>query len=474
MRRAKAPPASRRQSDPIKRCHFTATVGYGTGFHLDICSKLTVALLGTSETVAAIPRYRNHSGPVILSAGFRPFFLASSIWAAVAVPIWLGAYAEGLIVPTRLSPAVWHAHEMVFGFAAATVAGFLLTAIPNWTGRLPIQGTSLAIILLLWAIGRAAVLMSAIIGAPAAAVADLAFPTVFLAAVAREIVAGKNWRNLPMVGALAFLLLSNLLVHLGATGVADTAELGNRLGIVTLLTLISLDPPPIEPSFTRNWLAKMLPDVPPPVPENRWDLAVLVVTALALLGWVFVPNSVWTACVLTLAGAGVVTRLSRWRGLRTIREPLLLVLHLGYGWLAVGLLLLGLNALFAFLPATAALHALTVGAIGTMTLAVMTRASLGHTGRPLTAGPVTKTIYALVTIAAILRVIAPLCASLVVVVLWLAAAAWSGAFGLFGVAYGKLLIRPRIRSEAAQPFESPAAAPAQERCKYQSGNQRSA
>ena len=414
--------------------------------------KLAFALRiqGTSEIMAAIPRYRNQSGPVILSAGFRPFFLVASIWAAVAVPIWIGAFAEGLVVPTRLAPAIWHAHEMVFGFAAATVAGFLLTAIPNWTGGLPLQGTPLVILLLLWGIGRVAVLISAIIGSPVAAGADLAFPAAFLAAVAREIVAGANWRNLPMVGALALLLLGNLLVHLSAVGLADTAELGNRLGLVTLLLLISLVGGRIVPSFTRNWLAKERPDVPPPVPEGRLDLAVLVVTALALLGWGFVPNAVWTHCALVLAGAGVGMHLARWRGLRTAREPLLLILHVGYGWLALGLLLLGLNGLFALLPATAALHALTVGAVGTMTLAVMTRASLGHTGRPLTAGPVTTTIYALVTIAAILRVISPLCAGFEVLVLWLAAAAWSGAFGLFSVAYGAVLTRPRVRSETAR------------------------
>jgi uncharacterized protein involved in response to NO len=129
--------------------------------------------------MTAIPRYRDHAGPAILSAGFRPFFLAASIWAALAVPLWLGAYAAGLVVPTRLAPAVWHAHEMVFGFAAATVAGFLLTAIPNWTGRMPLQGLPLASLVALWAIGRIGVLLSEKIGAPAAAVADLCFPPSF-------------------------------------------------------------------------------------------------------------------------------------------------------------------------------------------------------------------------------------------------------------------------------------------------------
>lgn len=151
-----------------------------------ICSQLPRGLPATPprearfvRTMTAIPRYRSHVGPVILSAGFRPFFLGASIWAAVAIPLWLGAYAEGLALPTKLAPLVWHAHEMVFGYAAATVAGFLLTAIPNWTGRMPLQGGPLATLVLLWVIGRIGVLLSAEIGAPAAAVADLSFPAVF-------------------------------------------------------------------------------------------------------------------------------------------------------------------------------------------------------------------------------------------------------------------------------------------------------
>lgn len=387
-----------------------------------------------------------------MSAGFRPFFLGASIWAAVAIPLWLGAYAEGLALPTQLAPFIWHAHEMIFGFAAATVAGFLLTAIPNWTGRMPLQGAPLATLILLWAIGRLGVLLSAQIGAPAAAVADLCFPAVFLVVIAREILAGKNWRNLPMLGALSLLLVGNLLVHLGALGVADTAQLGNRVGLATLFMLISLVGGRIIPSFTRNWLAKKQPESSPPVPEGRLDLTVLAVTGLALLTWAIAPDAAVTPWAALVAGLAIALRLSRWRGLRTVREPLLQILHVGYGWLAVGLLLLGINGLTEMLPATAALHALTVGAVGTMTLAVMTRASLGHTGRPLAAGPVTKAIYALITIAAVLRILSPLAGDQIELGLWLAGAAWSGAFGLFAVFYGGALARPRVRDEVATPI----------------------
>ena len=402
--------------------------------------------------MTAIPRYRSLAGPVILSAGFRPFFLGSAIWAAIGVPLWLCAYMNGLVVPTALPASIWHAHEMVFGFAAATVAGFLLTAIPNWMGRMPLQGRPLAGLVFLWAIGRVAVLLSGMIGAPMAAVADLSFPTAFLAAVAREIIAGRNWRNLPVLGALALLLIGNLLVHLDALGLADTAQLGNRLGLVTLLLLISLVGGRIIPSFTRNWLVKNRPAVSPPRAEDRFDIAALVVTAIALLGWAAAPDNAVTDSAVVIAGIAVALRLSRWRGLHTSAEPLLLILHIGYGWLALGLLLLGANGFFDLLPATAALHALTVGAIGTMTLAVMTRATLGHTGRPLAAGPVTKAIYGLITMAAILRILSPVGGAELEPVLWAAGAAWSGAFGLFALFFGAALVQPRLANPASRPI----------------------
>jgi uncharacterized protein involved in response to NO len=400
--------------------------------------------------MTAIPRYRYHAGPALLSAGFRPFFLAASLWAAAAIPLWLAAYAAGLAMPSALPAIVWHVHEMVFGFAAATVAGFLLTAIPNWTGRMPLQGAPLFGLVALWAIGRLAILFSALCGAPAAAVADLCFPAAFLGVVAREILAGRNWRNLPMLAALSLLLIGNLLVHLDALGLAAGAELGNRLGLATLWMLISLVGGRIIPSFTRNWLAKMRPGTAPPAPAGWLDRAALAVTGPALALWVIAPDMAATSWAMLVAGAAVALRLSRWRGARTVREPLLLILHVGYGWLALGLLLLGVNGLYALLPATAALHALTVGAIGTMTLAVMTRASLGHTGRPLSAGPGTRTIYVLITLAAVLRVLSPLAGDRIVLALELAGAAWSGAFGLFAILYGGVLARPRVRAGTAR------------------------
>ncbi|HXP76036.1 MAG TPA: NnrS family protein [Stellaceae bacterium] len=401
--------------------------------------------------MSAIPSYSRQTRLALLSAGFRPFFLLSALWAALAIPIWLAFFLGQSPVPTSLSPVIWHVHEMIFGFGAATVAGFLLTAIPNWTGRKPLQGGRLAILVLLWIAGRVAMLFSARIGAGSAAILDLAFPLMFLAVVAREILSGRNWRNLPMLGALALLLFGNLLVHLDALGVARAAEAGNRLGVATLLMLIAFVGGRIVPSFTQNWLAKQRPETPAPAPFDSIDRAVLALVALALIAWVLVPDSTLAPWAELAGGLAIVVRLARWRGGATLREPLLWVLHLGYGWLGLGLLLLGFNGFEPLLPQTTALHALTAGAIGTMTLAVMTRASLGHTGRPLVAGPGTTTIYVLITLAAILRLLAPLGGGEYVPMLLLAGAAWSGAFGLFVLLYARPLAQPRVKDEAPQP-----------------------
>ena len=410
----------------------------------------------TEDRRTPIPRDRPWQGVVLLSAGFRPFFLLAAIWAAVALPLWLAVFAGDATLPTALPPLVWHVHEMVFGFAAAVVAGFLLTAIPNWTGRLPLQGWPLGGLVGLWLAGRVAVMASGWIGPVPAAVLDLAFPAAFLAVVAREILAGRNWRNLPVVAALSLLLIGNALVHAAALGLPALSlgaggGIGNRLGLATLLGLIGLIGGRVVPSFTRNWLARHTPDGRLPAPFSGIDRIALALTVIALLAWVVRPDSRVTALACVLAGSALLMRLARWRGSATWSEKLLFVLHLGYFWLGFGLLLLGGATLLPVLPPTAALHALTVGAIGTMTLAMMTRATRGHAGRPLQADRGTTAIYALITAAAVLRVAAPLTVPVggleaYLAALALAGAGWCGAFGLFAVLYGPMLALPRPRA----------------------------
>ena len=371
----------------------------------------------------------------MLSGAFRPFFLLATAWAAIAVPVWLAAWAHGYSLRGPLPALFWHGHEMVFGFGMAAVAGFLLTAIPNWTGRMPLRGMPLALLALLWLAGRIAMLV------PGAALLDLAFPVALIGVVARELIAGRSWRNLPMLVALALLFSGNVMVHLHALGIAYVAPDGIRLGIATLCMLIALVGGRIVPSFTRNWLAKAR-GAALPAPESAFDRIVLLVTLLALGTWVAAPQSEPAAWLLLASGIALAARLSRWRGLSTVREPLLFILHVGYGWLALGLVLLGFDP-----GSAAALHALTVGAIGTMTLAVMTRASLGHTGRPLVADRATVAIYLLVTLAALLRVLGPFFGSQSVLVTSLAGLAWSAAFATFALHYGSFLIGARPSHE---------------------------
>lgn len=378
----------------------------------------------------------------MLAQGFRPFFLAAAIWAMAAMAQWLWMLSGGPAPPSAFGPLLWHAHEMLFGFVVAAIAGFLLTAIPNWTGRLPVRGWRLGLLAGLWLAGRVAVAISDVIGPAPAAVMDLGFLVAFGGVVLREIAAGRNWRNLPMVGVIAVLAASNLLVHLEFIGGAGDAALGLRLGIGTVAFLIAVVGGRIVPSFTRNWMQKQgAPRLPAPF---GWpDRAALVATAAAGLMWAAAPEAQATGAVAALAALMLAIRLGRWCGHRTLREPLLWVLHLGYAWLVVGFALLGLSLWFAVLPVTAAFHALTAGAAGTMILAVTTRATLGHTGQELTAGPGTTAAYVLVTAAALLRVVSGVVPGAGVELTVLAGLSWMAAFGLFVVLYGPLLLVSR-------------------------------
>lgn len=245
-----------------------------------------------------------------------------------------------------------------------------------------------------------------------------------------------------MICALALLLVGNALAHADALGFASGSDVGNRLGGATLVMLVILIGGRIVPSFTRNWLAKQDPNSPAPPQFNSVDRIALISTTVALLAWAFAPEAPPTPWLELTAGGAIAARLARWRGTKSLAEPLLWVLHLDYGWLAIALLLLGLNGLTPLLPHTAAIHALTVGSIGTMTLAVMTRATLGHTGRALVAGKRTTAIYAMITIAALLRLLAPVFGPRYSVALWLSAVAWCSAFGGFALFYFPELMRP--------------------------------
>ncbi len=389
---------------------------------------------------AGIPRYRPFDGPALFRQGFRPFFLGAGLWGGAAVALWIAAVQGAVSIPTAFAPAAWHAHEMIFGYAAAVIAGFLLTAIPNWTGRMPLQGMPLIILFGVWLAGRAAMATSDFIGPGLAAALDLSFLSLLIAVFLREIVSGRNWRNLPMPVALGGLLVANILTHVEAVGQVATGLLGQRLGIATIIMLISLVGGRIIPSFTRNWLAKRA-DTHMPAGFGPFDRVCLVLTLAALGTWVADPDGRAAGVVLLVAGVASLVRLARWRGHRTLSEPLVWSLHLGFAWVPAGLCLLGLSVYLpeAF-PSTAGLHALTAGAIGSMTLAVMTRATRGHTGWRLTADSWTTAIYILVATAAAARVTAPMVPDVTSQLLWTSGLLWIATFGIFAVHYGRMLL----------------------------------
>jgi len=327
---------------------------------------------------------------------------------------------------------------MLYGYVAAVIAGFLLTAIPNWTGRLPICGVPLAALTAIWLSGRVAILLSVQLGIIAAGLIDIVFLTMLAAVAAREIVAGRNWRNLRVLAVIGVLIAGNVVFHaeVYAYGVADY---GIRIGIGAVILLISIVGGRIVPSFTRNWLARQGKGRLP-APFSRFDVATIAMTAASLAAWIALPNYVVTGFALIAAAAMQAARLARWAGDRTMPDRLVFVLHVGYAFVPLGLILLGVSNLNpSLVPTSAGIHAWSAGAIGMMTLAVMTRASLGHAGQPLTAGAGTQAIYLFVFCAATLRIVAAFNSS--VILLELSSAAWVAAFGGFVLLYGPLLAR---------------------------------
>ena len=391
----------------------------------------------------SVPRLRSYQGPAILSYGFRPFFLLGSIYAGAMIPLWLSIFAGDLGLPTAFTPRDWHVHEMLFGYVPAIVTGFLLTAIPNWTGRMRLQGFPLLVLVMAWIGGRAAVGVSAKVGWIAAGIIDVGFLALVVAAAAREIIAGQNWRNLKVLIPVSVLALADAGFHVEAHAFG-AADYSTRIGIAAILVLLMLIGGRIIPSFTRNWLVRENPGRLP-IPFGRFDALTIAVSVVALCIWIAAAAGPVTGLAPLAAGVLQVLRLARWAGDRTTRERLVLVLHVAYAFVPLGFLLTALAAFGILLP-SAGLHAWMVGAVGTMTLAVMTRASLGHTGHALAAGTGTQTIYAAVVLAALARILAGLFPAQIMPLIHIAALAWLAAFGGFAVLYGPMLFRPKGRA----------------------------
>ena len=371
------------------------------------------------------------------SRGFRPFFFGAAAWGALAILLWVALLAAGFALPTHLSGRDWHVHTMLFGYLPAAMAGFLLTAVPNWTGRLPLAGRRLAALFALWLAGRVAIMFSSVAPWPAAFI-DMAFPIVLAGLIWREIVAGGNRRNVPVALLVSLLALAGMLFHLSRlTDTALDPLLAERLGLAAAALLLLLIGGRVTPSFTRNWLRQrgVTDEQEMPAPFGPLDKAAALIALVALAGWVAWPDAGITAALLAVAGVMHAVRLLRWKGWATFHEPLVTILHVGYGWLPVWMLLQAL-AITGGMGTSDALHALTAGAIVVMTLAVMTRASLGHSGRKLTANTLTQVIYALAIIGALLRINAGGNDILIHISGTLTAA----ALGLFAIAYAPVFL----------------------------------
>ena len=399
-------------------------------------------MITRGELMLALRKRRMAESYPFFRGGYRPFFTSAALWALVALALWLCALSGALTLPTEFGPLAWHRHEMLFGFVGAVIAGFLLTAIPNWTGRLPIAGGPLASLFGLWLAARAAVLFSAQVGPLVAALLDVGFYVILAALATREVLAAKN-RNFPVVILVLLFAIANALDHAAAAGMIGDEGVGARAAIAIVIVMISLIGGRVVPSFTRNWLVKQGAQRGLPTQPGRFDMIAIAATALAMAGWLIAPFNTSVGYLMVLGAALQAFRLTCWSGVRAWRDPLVLVLHVGYAWVPVGMCLLGLSIVGTAVPRSGAIHALTAGAMATMILAVMTRATLGHTGRELKAGAATTLIYVLVTIGALGRVAAPLLPIDYILAIRLSGIAWGGAFLLFLLVYGPKLIGPR-------------------------------
>ncbi len=380
----------------------------------------------------------------LFEAGFRVFFLLAPLYATFAVLEWILVYTGRIEIPVTVSPTLWHAHEMIFGFAAAGVTGFFLTAVPNWTGVPYVRGGPLIGLGVLWLAGRLAMNLPGLVPPPLAAAVDLAFLPVLAALVMPPLLRGGGGRNGVLLVVLAVLWSADLAMQAEFVGLAaDTAARGARAGIDVLALLITVIGGRIVPAFTTS--ALKLRGISP-LPRSFPFLDRLTITVMAAFLVVEAAMGAGKIVGLVALAAGLLqaARLYFWRGLATRRVPILWVLHLGYGWLVLGLLLKGAAALSDAIPETAALHALTAGAIGTMLLAVMSRAALGHTGRRIATHPAIVAAYVLISLAAVLRIAAPFAPALLGHLVACSAIAWSLGFALFAVIYAPMLVCPRI------------------------------
>ncbi len=380
------------------------------------------------------------TGVALFAKGFRPLFLLAALFAVFGVPYWILVRANIVAVGDHLLPTVWHAHEMVFGFATAVVGGFLLTAASNWTKRVTAVGGLLAALCAIWLAARVVTPLGGIVPGWAIAAVNLAFLPLLAFAVGRPIVAARSRRNYGLVVVLLALFAAQTMTHVGALmGSVRWQTSGPRLGVGLVTIVVLVIGGRIIPIFTRNATkADGIRNLP-------WLDRASIASAVALLGMdLLLIRGVALAVVAGVAALTSLARARHWGFTASLSKPLLWILHAGYAFVPLGFGLRALAVSVPWLSDSTALHALTAGAIGVLILAMMTRVSLGHTGRPLKAPPALVLAFVFVILAALVRVFGPMIPGRVASVsLDVAAGLWTLAYGIYLVRIGPLLFRPR-------------------------------
>lgn len=379
----------------------------------------------------------------LFAYGFRPFFLLAGLYAALAVPAWLALYTYGAMPLRALPPQLWHAHEMFYGFVAAALAGFLLTAVPSWTGVKGFGGWPLAAVVLAWLLGRAAFAFANVLPGWTVAMFELAFLPALGVLLAPPLVRSRN-RNTPLLVVIAALWLADGAFLAGLLRQDPLlASRSLRIAIDIMLLVVTVIGGRIVPSFTANALRRRgeAADIRSLPWLERGVIALMVAVILVDL---WRPEGAVAGALAALVAAAQALRLSGWRSLRARGEAILWVLHVGYAWMPIGFALKAVWLLAGAPWAAYWLHALTMGLFGTMILAVMTRAALGHTGRPLTVSASVAAAYAMLTLAAAARVLAPaIRPSEYFSMLLVSGILWTAAFAVYVIVYAPILVLSR-------------------------------
>lgn len=402
----------------------------------------------TEERIEAA-RAAKRAGPAFLEYGFRPFFLGAGIQAVLAMGGWIAwiyllrTGAAPSVLTISVPVHVWHAHEMIFGYGLAAISGFLLTAVPSWTGRQPVRGALLGVLFALWAAARLASWFSGMLPPVAVALPELAFIAMLSALVIHALWSGWSKRNFLFFPVLAALFAAALMYHLGLPYPAHI------LGLNTILILVAIIGGRVIPAFTTNQLRREGVE-PLPRGMDKRDLAAILAMVAMTVADLAMPSSVVAGAAACIAGLLIATRMIGWRSFKILHSPITWILHLGYAWLALGLIFKGIALTTDLTTEITAIHALTIGAVGSMTMGVMTRAALGHTGRELKVSTPITVAYLMISLAAVIRVcVSALPASLHDEAILLSGGIWIAAFLIFAATYWPILTRPRLGLAAA-------------------------